>query len=123
MEVVKSQRGNDLGVHEGFIYKKEKVRGDKIYWVCCKYDRERCIGRCVTNSKGENIVSTQQHNHTVNPSELEKRKRLGKLKELAVATQDLPCQIIAEVEEEEEVSQASPYSFGRRPGLLSSSRT
>src|SRR5271156_3304775 len=118
MEFVKSQRGNDLGVHDGFIYKKEMVRGEKIYWVCCKYDSERCTGRCVTNDKGENIVSTQQHNHTVDPAEAEKRKRLGKLKELAVATQDLPCQIIAEV-----VSQASRSVAANLPSSALLSRT
>ena len=96
MEFVKNRVGGDLLVHEGFIYKKNKQRGDNIYWLCTKYKTEHCTGRC-KSSNGVVEVTNKNHNHTVDPSEVDTRKRLATLKTQTLNTQDLPCQITTQV--------------------------
>ena len=95
MQFVKNRQGGNLLIHEGYTYKKNLQRGDKTYWICSKYDTEHCRGRC-KSFEGVVEVTNKNHNHTVDPSEVEMRKRLAEVREQALTTQDLPCQIIAQ---------------------------
>jgi len=95
MEFVKNRKGGDLLVHDGFTYRRDGHNGGKTYWVCSKYDTEYCRGRCISQD-GLVTVTNKSHNHTVNPAEVEVRRRLAQMKAQALTTQDLPCQIITQ---------------------------
>jgi len=46
LEFVKSQRGKDLLVHGGFIYKKDREGKEKMIWRCNEI--KNCPGRAHT---------------------------------------------------------------------------
>ena len=44
---IRSQRGKNKLVSEGYIYKVDRVRGEKSYWVCHLPDLPDCKGRFI----------------------------------------------------------------------------
>ena len=117
MEFVQNRKGGRLLVHGGFTYRKDSQHRDTTYWVCSKNDTEHCRGRCKTQD-GVITVTNKEHNHVVNPSELEIRKRLALMKSQATATQNLPSQIIVQV-----VANASRSVAANLPSTALMSRT
>jgi len=68
-------------------------RGDTTYWRCSLF-KNYCDATSVT--VGDHLKSeTGSHNHTAEPAELEKRRRINVLKESGKNTTDVPSQIIA----------------------------
>ena len=54
---IRSQRGKNKLFSEGYIYKMERVSGEKSYWVCHLPDFK---GRCIQTE--DELSSTQEHN-------------------------------------------------------------
>lgn len=46
LEFIKSQRGRDLLIYNGFIHKQEKTIENKIIWKC--NEKKKCTGRAHT---------------------------------------------------------------------------
>lgn len=65
---MKSQRGKDKIVFEGYIYKLDRERGAKSYWLCHLPD---CTGRIIKDS--DDIKTTKPHNHSPDSASIEVR--------------------------------------------------
>ena len=50
---IRSQRGKNKLVSEGYIYKVDRVRGEKSYWVCHLPD---CKGRCIQTADELQVI-------------------------------------------------------------------
>lgn len=46
LQFIKSQRGHDLLIHDGFIHKRERTIGEKVIWRC--NESKNCTGRAHT---------------------------------------------------------------------------
>ena len=63
---IRSQRGKNKLVSEGYIYKVDRVRGEKSSWVCHVPD---CKGRCIQTT--DELSYTQEHNHCPDSAAIE----------------------------------------------------
>ena len=63
---IKSQRGKDKLIFDGYIYKQDRSRNEKTYWVCHLPD---CKGRCI--QKNDEITTTLEHNHSPDAAAIE----------------------------------------------------
>lgn len=61
LEFIRSQRGAPLMVHQGFIYRCERVIGVKSYWLCVSYKRMKCTARLIY--EGNQLLKTTMHVH------------------------------------------------------------
>jgi hypothetical protein len=94
-EIIKSKRGNDILKYNGFLYRKEKTIGDKIFWRCLEYDSSKCVGRCHT--VGDKVMKfTDNHNHIQDLADIAKREVIQNIKNTAVSTQNTTARILAD---------------------------
>ena len=63
---IRSQRGKNKLVSEGYIYQMDRVHREKSYWV---YQQPDCKGRCIQTANELN--STQEHNHCPDSAAIE----------------------------------------------------
>ncbi|KAB0799496.1 hypothetical protein PPYR_07376 [Photinus pyralis] len=109
---VKSQRGTNKFVHEGFVYVKDKdsIDGATIFWRC---DRKYsgCRGRIWTNSV-DGTFNCLRRNHTCcatgDAARIEVLKVQTNVKHRAASTMETPSQIRTEV-----LQNASAATLGR----------
>jgi hypothetical protein len=63
-----SNKGNRQLVRDGFIYKFNKQASSKIYWIC---KANGCNAHVHTDRNNNFLNATGEHNHLVEPEELE----------------------------------------------------
>ena len=83
----------NISAFKGFQYGKDKQMDTKIYWKC---DSRACKGLVVTSS-GEpvTILKETPHNlHGPSVAEIEIKKSLARMKEVAAQDQDAPSRIL-----------------------------
>ncbi|XP_061474963.1 zinc finger protein 394-like isoform X2 [Rhineura floridana] len=69
LKYVKSQKCRDQLLHEGYLHKKERASGDKIFWKCADYQKYHCTGRAHTcNGK---VIKYSPHSHPPNKTAVE----------------------------------------------------
>lgn len=93
LEFVKSIRGHDLLVHNGFTFALEKTKSDKKIWKFTEYRTKKCNGRCHT-SNGQILKSTS-HSHVPDSAKIETRRIMASMKERAEETVEATHQIVA----------------------------
>ena len=93
LEYVKSQKGHDLLVHNGFTFRREREHNGVIYWRCTEYRIAKCSGR--VNVMDGRIFKSTSHNHVPDPAKIQVRTVIHKIKERATTTQEVTHQIIA----------------------------
>lgn len=85
LNYVKSQKGTNHLVHEGYRFIKDKENGDKIIWKCVDYKKNKCRGRIHT--RGQQIVlNNDDHNHVPAPDAIEAKAVINTIKERARTT-------------------------------------
>lgn len=94
MEIIKSQKGKDLLVLEGYCFLREKVVDNKIVWRCSEYKISKCMARCHTVD-GAVVKKTTNHNHVADAAKIEARKIMADIKNRAVVTQKSTHLIVA----------------------------
>ena len=94
LEFVKSQKGADHLVYEGYRFVKDKVTEIKTMWKCVNYKVDGCRGRAHTYD-GE--VAYHSNNHTCAPDivKVKVKATLAEIKRLAVETSNTPTAILA----------------------------
>uniref|UniRef100_A0A6P7GX96 Uncharacterized protein LOC114343419 n=1 Tax=Diabrotica virgifera virgifera TaxID=50390 RepID=A0A6P7GX96_DIAVI len=113
---VKSQKGANMLVYNGYIHRKEKTIDQKTIWKCAQYNKHKCTGR--VHTVGDEVVKSTSHNHVADASILEAKKACNRMKELAHQV-DLTTQgIIATVSQEVSVG-----ATGQLPSISSLKRT
>jgi len=93
LHFIKSQKGADQLLIDGFLYRKTRQTDTSRYWICI-LEEQGCRARCVTTP---NDLKSQSgtHNHTANPAEVTKRRKLDVVREAARTTLDAPSMILA----------------------------
>lgn len=98
IEILKSQRGKDVLIHDGFIYNSDGQTKENT-------QRWRCRSRACRGAlwiEGDSIVKVKVHNHLVNEEEVGKLRILAKISDKATQTReaslDIICEEIAEID-------------------------
>lgn len=96
-ELLKSNRGKDILIHEGYSYHLNRRRNEKFYWRCTKKDRRRCnvtISTVYTNNS--HIVTSMniKHVHLPDPEQQIALTLKDNIKEKAYNSMDAPSQIV-----------------------------
>lgn len=58
---IRSQRGAPLLTLGNFIYRCERVRKTRSYWLCIRYKSSKCNGRVIC--QGNKIIKLTEHCH------------------------------------------------------------
>jgi len=84
MTYVKSTKGQDLLVHEEFIFKKDYTNetNEKTYWKCIKYNTYKCTGRAHTKNTRV-VLHKDTHNHIPGVTEISAIVIINDLKDTA----------------------------------------
>ena len=87
-EFVKSVRGGDKLVCEGFVYrKKDNLKEGAKFWECDQRDKGQCKASCKTVKAGEKIVvqDMKAHNHLPSPETVTQLRLKTEVRKQAVA--------------------------------------
>jgi hypothetical protein len=95
LEFIKSEKNQDLLVHNGFIFRKERISASKAIWRCIEHSKSKCRGRCHTED-GEVIIHNDKHNHVPDAADLNARRIIQNIKDTAINTQLATNNIIAQ---------------------------
>ena len=95
-----SERG---GVPISVLYNKQIHRDDKIRWRCVQRSKD-CAGILQTTVDDEDPNLQKEHNHALDPTMIEVKKRLNEMKTKALDTHEKPSQIFAQVAEQVQVN-------------------
>ena len=93
IEFFTSNRGAQKLAYKGFQYCRDKKVEQKIYWKC---DDRSCKGRIITTA-GEpvSIIKETPHSaHGPNVAQVEVKKAMARMKDIAAQGQDAPARII-----------------------------
>ncbi|XP_049759283.1 FLYWCH-type zinc finger-containing protein 1 isoform X3 [Elephas maximus indicus] len=79
LEFLRTCYGGSFLVHESFLYKREKVVGDKVYWTCREHALHACRSRAIT--QGPRVTVMRGHSHPPDVEGLEARRQQEKAME------------------------------------------
>ncbi|XP_058130350.1 modifier of mdg4-like isoform X11 [Anopheles coustani] len=65
---IRSQRGAPLLVKDSFIYRCERTRGNRSYWLCVRYKSHKCTGRIIC--QGNAVLKQTGHTHQIDHARL-----------------------------------------------------
>ena len=114
-EFVKSQRGRNLLHKEGYIYVRDRITADTIYWKCEQY-KSGCKGRVI--EKGPLVKTKGSHDHACTPEKLETRKVLQAIRQKSRTSVEPPQAIISEA-----TASTSEVTRTHLPSISSMKRT
>ena len=57
LEFVKSNKGRDLLLVDGYTFRYEKTIKENSHWKCTDYDKFKCRARCHTEGYCESVCS------------------------------------------------------------------
>jgi len=72
MEVIKSTKGKQVVVYEGFTFVFERDGSNKKIWHCTESYSNKCKGRCHTIGS-EVTWHSKNHNHLSNPGNIQEK--------------------------------------------------
>jgi FLYWCH zinc finger domain len=102
VKFIKSSKGKPMATLNGFIYQFCKPGNEKFIWRCVKSHSSkslRCPGRLHTSESFQDGTVLNQlgvHNHEPSPVEREVKEVVGKIKDAAIVSSEVPSRIIAE---------------------------
>lgn len=94
-EYVKSQKGNEMLIFEGYRYRKDKTNIASKTWRCAK---STCRGRALTKSETHKV--TKEHNHGPCVEEREALVIKQNIKDMAKTSDERPRSIIQQCSQE-----------------------
>lgn len=80
MELIKSKRGGDKLLYEGYAYTRKRTTKSSIRWECSKRHTEGCKGIIITNLDISEITSSSEHSHPSDPLAIKAMKVRQELK-------------------------------------------
>lgn len=96
---VRSQRGAEKLIYEGYIYTKSKDGAqNKRHWRCDLWNINKgsCPATALTDSNNQVIIGTNQHNHDPSPTKVETVLIKDRIKQAAIESPDPPKDIVDE---------------------------
>ena len=114
MEVIKSQKGNDLVSFEGFLYRKNTTNQTTQNWRCVIKDCRGTLKTVLNYKENCEVKLGQEHNHAPDPARQSVRIALTEMNEEASNSSAPPRRVIASVvqELEDEVMANFPKKTG-----------
>ena len=94
LNFVKSQKGADHLVHEGYRFVKDKVTPFKTIWKCVNYKVNGCKGRAHTYD-GEVVFHNENHSCTPDIVKVKVKEVLANIKKMATESSDTPMAIVS----------------------------
>lgn len=94
LHFVKSTRGKDHILHDGYRFVMDKKMGDKTTWNCIKRRHNNCVARLHTSLDGI-LHYKNDHNHVPDAATIRAKQILAELKQSAANTSDTPLSIVA----------------------------
>ncbi|XP_029342559.1 FLYWCH-type zinc finger-containing protein 1-like [Acyrthosiphon pisum] len=91
-QMLKTEKGKDMLCYDGHIFLKEKENGTKSIWKCNQYYKNKCRGRLHLSKV--KILKNTDHNHVPSSSEIQIKKTLNKLKDIASNNSDMSTQSV-----------------------------
>uniref|UniRef100_H0VA94 FLYWCH-type zinc finger-containing protein 1 n=1 Tax=Cavia porcellus TaxID=10141 RepID=H0VA94_CAVPO len=76
LEFLRTCYGGSFLVHQSFLYKREKVVGDKVYWTCRDHALHGCRSRAIT--QGQRVTVMRSHCHSPDMEGLQARRQQEK---------------------------------------------
>ncbi|XP_045398312.1 FLYWCH-type zinc finger-containing protein 1 isoform X2 [Lemur catta] len=76
LEFLRTCYGGSFLVHQSFLYKREKVVGDKVYWTCRDHTLHGCRSRAIT--QGQRVTVMRSHCHAPDLEGLKARRQQEK---------------------------------------------
>ena len=79
-QIIKSNRGGNIAVHNGYCYNQKQVTSSCIHWRCTKYYSIKCPAVLKTN---QNVVISlkDSHTHESDPSECKAKEVVNQIKQ------------------------------------------
>lgn len=96
-KILKSTRGGDMLVLDGYSYHLNKREGNKYYWRCVKKKTAHCgvtLSTIYEDNEHKVLKQNIDHGHIPSPEKEIKLKLMTTLKERANSSMDAPTQII-----------------------------
>ena len=80
IQIIKSNRGGNIAVHNGYCYNQKQVTSSCIHWRCTKYYSIKCPAVLKTN---QNVVISlkDSHTHESDPSECKAKEVVNQIKQ------------------------------------------
>ena len=94
LQFVKSQKGCNHLVYDGYRFVKDGSGINKIFWKCIEYKVCGCKGR-VHTSDGQVIFHSQNHSCTQSATKIKVKEVLRELKKMASECSETPSRIIS----------------------------
>jgi hypothetical protein len=91
-KIIKSTRGKDKLIYEGYIYNLVRRETSFTIWRCNKKS-QRCLGRIKWEENLEPVI-IKEHNHERNVAEANSEIVKSVMRERAIETFEQPCQIL-----------------------------
>ncbi|XP_060843881.1 uncharacterized protein LOC132923904 [Rhopalosiphum padi] len=91
-QMLKTEKGKDSICYDGYIFLKEKENDTKSIWKCNQYYKNKCRGR-LHQSEGK-ILKNTDHNHVPSSSDIQVKKTLDNLKDIASNNSDMSTQSV-----------------------------
>ncbi|KAF0987337.1 hypothetical protein HZS_1116 [Henneguya salminicola] len=93
---IKSTKGKDILIVNGFCCKKEKTISEKCIWRCELYEILKCKSRCHTRNGAMVFMSNSEHCHESNFNKIATRVIINELKSTAVKSYNTPQQLVSD---------------------------
>jgi len=91
LELLKSQRGKDLLIHENFIYTLDHTKNSITRWRC----QDRTCRGSVFFDDDNNLIRSVTHQHSHVPEKIEKLRLVQSIRNRAISTTERASDIIA----------------------------
>ena len=94
MEVIRSNKGGQKILLDGYMYTKKSTRKACIWWNCVCSRTLQCKGSLKTSLTVEDPEIGATHNHDPSPATTEVAKAKDNMKQLAAVTREKPAQLV-----------------------------
>ncbi|XP_075071619.1 uncharacterized protein LOC142160657 [Mixophyes fleayi] len=114
--LVPSQKGSMLLNVGGFLFSKNRQRGERCYWNCTERSR-KCPANAITKELAQtrDLLSHGEHNHPPRAEKTDVAVAMAEIKERARNTMETPAQIIQHVTSK--MPSTSTYYLPNREAL------
>ena len=95
MDIIKSSRGGDMLIYQGYSYVKKKTKNGSIRWACSKSRSEQCQGAITTDEVPiANPRNYRAHNHNTSNARVEAMKCRSDLRDTSQRNNDAGTSVL-----------------------------
>ena len=114
MEIIKTNKGGQKIILDGYMYTKKSTSNSHIWWTCVRRN-DHCKGSLKTSVTMDDYVKGNEHNHDPRDTTVTVVKLKVQLKELAKNTREKPALLVAQALEN--IPACSRIEFGKEDAV------